>query len=64
MNTETSFFERGKTKKERIENQKTVDYLTDFLRLVKGEKGVILPMEEVFHSTRLTLLAQRKANEL
>lgn len=34
------------------------DYLTDFLRTVKGEKDVILPSYEVFSSTRQTLKLQ------
>ena len=38
------------------------DYMTDFLRLTRGEENVILPMEEVFTSTRNTLLVQKAAD--
>lgn len=40
------------------------DYMTDFLRLIREEEKVILPMEEVFTSTRNTLLIQKAADEL
>ena len=39
------------------------DYMTDFLRLVRGEENVILPMEDVFTATRNTLLVQKAADE-
>lgn len=39
------------------------DYMTDFLHLCQGE-NVILPMEEVFRSTRNTLMVQEFANNL
>ena len=63
INGDTLFYEKGKTEGKKIEDLPTVDYLTDFLALVNGEKDVILPMEEVFKSTRLTLLTQRVADQ-
>ena len=36
--------------------------MSDFLRLTRGEENVILPMEEVFTSTRNTLLVQKAAD--
>ena len=43
--------------------QPAADYLTDFLRVVRGEENVILPMADVFAATRATLLLQKKADE-
>ncbi len=63
MNGETAFFEKGKKEKQVIEDISTDDYLTDFNRLVNGEKGVILPMEEVFKSTRYTLKIQKESEK-
>ena len=39
------------------------NYLTDFLRVVKGENGQILPVSEVISSTKATLEIQQKAND-
>ena len=64
MNTETLFYEKGKTIAEKIEDISAIDYLTDFLALVNGEKDVILPMQEVFNSTRVTLKTQKFSNEI
>jgi predicted dehydrogenase len=63
MNTEAVLFEQGNPEKQVLENKKAENYLTDFYRLVNGEKKVVLPMEEVFKSTRLTLKTQRVADE-
>ncbi len=38
------------------------DYMTDFLRLVRGEEDVILPMEDVFAATENTLRIQAAAD--
>ena len=38
------------------------DYLTDFCHLVSGRDNVLLPMEEVFRSTRKTLQIQSRCN--
>ncbi len=38
------------------------DYMTDFLRLVRGEEDVILPMEDVFAATENTLRIQETAD--
>lgn len=62
MNAPTLFYEKGKAEARVIENVATVDYLTDFLALMRGEKDVVLPMEEVFRSTRVTLLVQQMAD--
>lgn len=40
------------------EEQPEVDYLTDFLRMVRGESDIVLPMQEVFDSARVTLMVQ------
>lgn len=39
------------------------EYLDDFIRLVKGEDGVILPMEEALSSTRKTLEIQKYSDQ-
>ena len=64
MNTETLFYEKGKLIAEKIEDISTIDYLTDFLALINGEKDVVLPMQEVFNSTRVTLETQKFSNEI
>jgi hypothetical protein len=43
------------------EDKKGENYLSDFIKVVNGEKAV-LPMSEVISSTRATLEIQRKAN--
>ena len=56
----------GKGAKEPVileEVRPDADYMTDFLRLVRGEENVILPMEDVFTATRNTLLVQKAADE-
>lgn len=63
LNGDVLLHRKGCTEGEILAPQKTIDYLTDFLALTRGEEGVILPMEEVFASTRATLLAERHANE-
>ena len=63
MNSDVTLFEKGNREPQIIGNKKTTEYLTDFLRLVNGEKEVILPMEEVFASTRITLTAQKVADK-
>ena len=58
------FYKKGQ--KEPVELaavQPAADYLTDFLRVVRGEENVILPMADVFAATRATLLLQKKADE-
>jgi hypothetical protein len=40
------------------------DYLSDFIRVVKKEKDVVLPMSEVISSIEATLLIQKKADLL
>ena len=39
------------------------DYMTDFLRLVRGEENLILPMADVFAATRNTLTIQAEADK-
>lgn len=39
------------------------DYLTDFLHLIENEAEVILSMQEVFDSTRATLMIQQAAEQ-
>jgi hypothetical protein len=38
-------------------------YLDDFLKMVHGDENVILPMSDVFFSTKETLEIQSYANE-
>lgn len=63
MNTDAVYYEKGNPEQHVLENKKTVDYLTDFYRLTQGEKDVVLPMQDVFSSTRLTLLTQVMADK-
>ena len=44
-----------------LEDKKGENYLSDFIKVVNGEKAV-LPMSEVISSTRATLEIQQKAN--
>ena len=62
MNEDIVYFEKGNAEKQTLALKETVDYLTDFDRLVQGEP-CILPMQDVFNSTRWTLTVQQKANE-
>ena len=62
LNGEAALFEKENKEKQILENKPAVNYLTDFHRLVNGGKDVVLPMEEVFGSTRLTLLTQSAAD--
>lgn len=58
------FYEKGQKEPILLENRApAADYLTDFLRVVRGETDVILPMADVFAATRATLLLQKKADE-
>ena len=61
MNSDAIFLEKGNPIGQPIEAIKTVDYLTDFLRLTKGEEAV-LPMSDVFSSSRVTLEIQKLAD--
>jgi predicted dehydrogenase len=61
-NGETSYFVKGDKEKKVLNEESTVDYLTDFYNLKNG-KQAILPTQEVFASTRATLLIQNSANE-
>jgi len=45
------------------EEEPKTDYLTDFYRLIQGEKDVILPMQDVFNATEKTLEIQEFANK-
>ena len=63
LNGEVTLYRKGQKEGEILTPQATTDYLSDFLSLTRGEEGVILPMEEVFRSTRATLLIQRFADE-
>lgn len=58
------FYERGKKEPVLLpEVPPTTDYMTDFLHLCQGE-SVLLPMEDVFRSTRNTLLVQKMADNI
>lgn len=45
------------------EEASETDYLSDFLRMVKGEADNVLPMQEVFDSARSTLMIQKAVEE-
>ena len=62
MNEDAVYFEKGNAEKQTLALKETVDYLTDFYNLVQGAPCV-LPMQDVFASTRLTLTVQQKADE-
>lgn len=61
MNSDAIFLEKGNPIGQPIEAIKTVDYLTDFLHLTGGEEA-ILPMSDVFSSSRVTLEIQKLAD--
>ena len=63
LNGDVVLYRKGQAAGEILAPQKTTDYLSDFLALTRGETDVVLPMEEVFRSTRATLLIQRFADE-
>lgn len=56
------YFIKGMSNPIPLEEDQAENYLTDFLKVVRGEEDVILPVEEVIKSTRNTLLIQKKAN--
>ena len=66
MNGEkTVWFAKGeKEGRELVVDPIETDYLSDFIRVVKKEKDVVLPMSEVISSTEATLLIQKKADAL
>ena len=61
MNTDALFYEKGNPTPKVIEPKSGIDYLTDFKALTEGGE-VVLPMSDVFASTRTTLNAQRNAD--
>ena len=56
-----TYYVKGNVAPIPLEDGQGENYLTDFLKVVKGEKCV-LPMSEVISSTRATLEIQQKAN--
>lgn len=59
---ETHFFIKGdKTPRLLEEKAASNDYLSDFLKVVRGEKGAVLPVSEVLTSTRKTLEIRAEA---
>ena len=61
INTDAKLFEKGNPNGELIPAVSGIDYLSDFLALAEGGE-VVLPMSEVFASTRATLKAQAVAD--
>ncbi len=60
-----SYYIKGQTEKIDLELiNPSVDYLTDFTNLVEGKEDVIVPMSEVFASTRATLKIQQFADNM
>lgn len=55
------YYVKGNSQPIPLEEADADNYLTDFLRIVKGEDNQILPMSEVISSTRATLEIQRKS---
>ena len=55
-----NYYVKGQVEPIALEDKQGDNYLTDFLRVVKGEKA-ILPISEVIESTRATLTIQSKA---
>lgn len=64
LNEDQSFYYlAGTTEAQLLEEDATVDYLTDFLNMVNGSDDVILPMKDVFLATRQTLEIQNYADQ-
>ena len=57
------YYVKGNSEPIPLEEGEADNYLTDFLRVVRGESGQILPMSDVISSTRSTLEIQNKANK-
>lgn len=59
------YYLKGQTEKNDLELiNPDVDYLTDFINLIKGSENVIVPMGEVLESTRATLKLQEYADKM
>ena len=57
----TEYYIKGDKEPKTLKEEGATDYLTDYLKAVKGENGVILSTAEVFKSTRKTLEIQDRA---
>ena len=60
---ETEYFIKGEKAPRILEEKPVGDYLTDFLKVVNGDQDAVLPMKDVFKSTRETLLIQKAADD-
>ena len=60
-NDKAEYYIKGEKEPLPLEEVSDEEYLTDFYRLLQGEKDIILPMEDVFSATRTTLKIQESA---
>ena len=59
-----TYYEQGKKEAQYLQlEEPETDYLSDFLRVVDRESDVILSMQEVFDSARVTLRVQQAGNQ-
>ncbi|MBQ3225546.1 MAG: Gfo/Idh/MocA family oxidoreductase [Clostridia bacterium] len=58
---ESTYYLVGDKEPHILEEEPAPNYLDDFLRMVRGESGVILPMQEALSSTEKTLAIQELA---
>ena len=58
---EMQYYIKGRKEPMTLQAEQDVNYLDDFLKSVRQENGVILPMEDVISSTEKTLLIQKQA---
>ena len=59
---EMQYYIKGRKEPMILKAEQDVNYLDDFLKAVRQEPGVILPMEDVINSTGQTLLIQKQAD--
>lgn len=60
---EMQYYRNGQKEPSLLKAENSSNYLDDFMKIVNREKDVILPMEDVFKSTRQTLLIQQAAHD-
>lgn len=61
--TESTYYLAGDKEPHILEEEPAPNYLEDFLRMVRKESGVILPMQEALSSTEKTLAIQELAEK-
>ncbi|MBO4262792.1 MAG: Gfo/Idh/MocA family oxidoreductase [Clostridia bacterium] len=61
----TVYYVKGNAVAQPLEEQPfDGDYLTDFLKVVGGESGVVLPVSDVLRSTEATLKTEKRAQDV